>query len=192
MIKTPDLRRSIAGQRPEKGEPTIDDVAMNLNQSKSVYRTMILDSEDEISRLSINLSGLPEVMDRYHQRLAFAADIPVSRFLGTSPQGLNASGNYEMTVYAQTVAANQQKKLVPALDILDPILARDGGISEESSYSFPPLLDLSESEQAELQARNLETVVNALDKGLITREEARGIIAETELFSSIEGNMTNE
>ena len=192
VLKIPDLRESLAGELPEAGEPTIHDIARLFNDSKSVYRTVLLDSEDDLSRLGVDLAGIPELMDRYHERVAAAADIPVSRFLGTSPRGLNATGNYEITVYAQTVAANQQKKIAPALDILDPILARDGGIPGESEYEFLPLLDMSESEQADLQDRKLNTIVNALDKGLISREEARERLGEMPLFTNIEGEIPNE
>ena len=189
VLKIPNLRVAQASGTLTNGEASIDEIAAAVNKSKSIYRTVVLDSESDLSRLSVNLTGFPELMDRYHERVAAAADIPVARFLGTSPRGLNATGNYEITVYAQTVASNQQQQIAPALDILDPILARDMGIDGDSEYEFVPLLDMSEMEQAELQNTKLASIVTAVNNGLITTEEARGIMSNMDLFASIEGGM---
>ena len=61
---------------------------------------MLVDKNDEFDRVSYNFQGLPDLMDRFAERLAAAADIPATRFMGQAPKGMNATGASDEKNYA--------------------------------------------------------------------------------------------
>ena len=93
-----------------------DTMGEEINRSRSIYRTLFLDSEDEFERVAVTFAGLSELMDQFARRLA-AADIPATRFWGQSPVGLNATGESDMRNYALRVAAMQKAKLRPPVPL---------------------------------------------------------------------------
>ena len=62
------------------------------NVAKSVINGIVMDAEEEWQRIGVNFQGMPEMLQMYLQIAAGAADIPVTRFLGMSPAGLNSTG----------------------------------------------------------------------------------------------------
>ena len=97
---------------------------------KSIFRTTFLDADDSFERIAVSFTGLPNLMDKFAGRLAAAADIPQTRFLGRSPAGLNATGDGDMQNYAIAVNAMQEKKLRPVYTRVDSITGACLGVDE--------------------------------------------------------------
>ena len=107
---------------------------------KSVYRVILKDSTEKFERAQISVSGMPEILQQFYSIVAAMADIPISRFLGESAKGLNATGEGDMRNYYDMVDARRGKELCPVLDKLDAIVMQDTfGEVEDWQYSFPSL-----------------------------------------------------
>ena len=111
VIKLQEFKTALAGQKPEYGL-SVDEIGEAISMRRSMYRTLFMDIEDEFERVSVQFGGLADLMDRFARRLAAAADIPATRFWGTSPVGMNATGESDMRNYALRVAAMQEAKLL--------------------------------------------------------------------------------
>lgn len=142
----------------------------------SNYKTLYMGTDDDFVRTEITFAGLPNILDRSAKRLAAAANIPATRFWGQSPLGLNATGDSDMKNHAIQVDSEKNKKLPEPLNRLDPVLAKHAGVTEPINYDFPSLIDVSESEQADVLVKKLSAITPAAQTGLISEEEARAAL----------------
>ena len=159
VIKGQGIRAAI--RKAQRGgqsfdDPTLEEIMTTINTSKSVYRTMFLDETDEFVRVNVQFSGFADVMDRYPERLAFIAGIPITRFLSRSPAGMSATGESDRANYAMEVEAIRDRQIQPVLNKLDLVIARDSGIGEVPDHEWPSLYEASDRERAEVRKIEVE------------------------------------
>jgi len=153
---------------------------------KSIFRTTFLDAKDSFERVAVTFTGLPDLMDKMAGRLAAAADIPETRFLGRSPAGLNATGDGDMQNYAIAVNARQEKKLRPVYTKVDAITGALLGVDEFPEYTFPLLVDIDDKTQAETLAAISLSLSNLVSTFIIDENESRDVLRQNKLFKSLE------
>ena len=121
-------------------------------EGKGNIRTLILDGNEKYERKQITFATLPDLIDRFNQNAAGAADIPMTRFFGMSPGGLNASGESDLRNYYDRIAAAQELEMQPAMTRLDECIIRSatGRRDEAIHYVWNPLWQMSEKEKAEI------------------------------------------
>ena len=177
-LKVDGFKEAMMG-RSDPGEPSAEQLASTINSLKSLYRALILDREDEADRVHVSFGGLSEIQRLQAEILAAIADIPITRFLSTSPAGMNATGDSDARNYAIRVGA-LQKGLDDPVAILDEVLSRDAGIWREDApeWKWVPLVDLSPKDQAEIEKLQTETVMIAYKDGLVDEEEGRAALPE--------------
>jgi phage-related protein (TIGR01555 family) len=152
-----------------------------LNLSRSVLRGVMIDAEHEdFARVSASLSGYDGVLIQLAQRVAAAADYPASLLFGTSPAGLNATGNSEVRFWYDRIKGTIQKdQLKPFLTRAFTLiaLAKDaptkGKVPEKWSVEPNPLWQESESEAAETHLAQAQADQIMLANGVVTPEEIR-------------------
>jgi len=160
---------------------------------KSINNTLLLDKEDEWDRKQTNFSNLPEVMMAFLQIVSGAADIPVTRLLGTSAKGLNATGEGDQTNYYDMLDGQRRTDLRPKLKILDDLLWRDatgGPAPKEVTFTFNPLWQMSEKEKAAIDKTRAETDQIYINASFMPEEAlAEGIVnrlIENETYPGLE------
>lgn len=167
-------------------EMTIQQRMEAVTMSRSIYRTVFMDKEESFERVSVPFTGLPEIIDRNAKRLAAAANIPATRFWGISPIGMNSTGESDMKNYAMQVAADQKKKLTKPLYLLDQVLSKHVGITELITYEFPSLIDISDSEQADVLLKKAQALAPLILQGIITEEEGRAALDGDPIIGNLE------
>jgi len=121
------------------------------NTAKGINGTLILDKDEEYETKSANLAGLTDILMAFLQIVAGAADIPVTRLLGQSPAGMNATGTADMKNYHDRIQSMQELELSPAMRRLDECLERSAGINDKDVYyRWSPLEQMSEKERADI------------------------------------------
>lgn len=151
------------------------------NESKSIHRAMVKDADETWEQRQINFGGMMEVIMGYVSLAAAAADIPATRLLSKSPDGMNATGDSDQENYDQMVQDVQSDSLAPALDKLDRVLIpsalgtrpeenADGSSAEDIYYTFPPLHTPSNKDAAEIESKEADTVAKLISTGLIPDE----------------------
>lgn len=182
--KIHNFKEAIKG-RPAPGEPTAEELMLEINLLKSLYRVHAIDAEDDADRVNVTWAGLPDIMDKQWQLLAAIADIPMTRFMAQSPAGMNATGASDANNYAIHVAAMQKKLLEPVLDRLDLMVAKHAGLSAPPEYEWVPLTDLSEKEQAETGKLRVEAASIAYGDGVIDEDEYRERLSQEEWWGEL-------
>lgn len=140
---------------------------------KSINRGMILDKEEEWTKLTPNFSGLKDLAMMYMEIASGASDIPATRMLGKSPDGLNATGQSDLENYYKLIGNIQKNKISPALRVLDECIIRSalGYRHPEIYYTWRPLWTLSETQKADNFLKKTQGIVNLVNTGLFSVEQ---------------------
>lgn len=132
-----------------------------VDMSRSSARSILLDADNEdFSRTTTSFAGLPDVVDRFMQRLASAAEMPVTILFGREPAGLNATGEADFEYFYNTVASDQKILLQPILIRLYTLIAKakdspcKGVVPEDGiEIIFHPLKEPNDVEKADIYSK---------------------------------------
>lgn len=151
--------------------------ARALEISRSMARTTILDTEEEYTRQTVNVAGLPELLEKMMLRLAAACQMPVSLLMGQSPAGLNATGEADTRWFYDQIAAAQEKHLEPQLRrIFEVVMLNRSGpakgkVPENWDIDFEPLWQITDLEEAQLRKTQAETDAIYIQAQVVTPQE---------------------
>ncbi|MGY2049582.1 DUF1073 domain-containing protein [Methylobacterium sp. JK268] len=195
VISVPGLSQALAS---EEGTRRLTERFGYAAAMKSMFGLLLLEGDgrspegERYQQKQLSFAGLPEVARLFLQTAAGAADIPVTRLLGQSPAGLDATGDSDLRNYYDHVAARQAVELTPALARLDALLLRDalGRSAPEVWYAWRPLLRDSEREKAEIGRLRAETAATLAREALAPRDVlaagVEGWLVNADLFPGIE------
>lgn len=128
-----------------------------LMMSNNSFTLFDLENESP-ANMTTNLSGITTLISDFLSVVAAAADIPVSRFFGTAPKGLNATGEGDRRNYHMLLRGKQTRVFGPALRRLDPVVLRSVyGRDMIARYDWNPLEELSGLDQAQAASIQADT-----------------------------------
>jgi phage-related protein (TIGR01555 family) len=177
VLKMSGLAVGLAADKSSRGSKTLVNRANTINQTKGIARMLVIDAEEEFQRETASLAGVNDTLREFAVRLAAAADMPVTLLMGTSPGGLNATGEADIRFFYDRIGARQKRHLLPILRRLYRLvmLAKEGPTEGEEpemwNIKFNPLRQLSELEQADLRKTVAETDKIYIDAGVLSAEE---------------------
>ena len=192
IVKVPELLRSVSNATYRENLITR---FMLTKQGKGLHRSMLLDKEDDHSRIATPFGGLPEVLRTFLLIVSGAADIPVTRMIGQSPSGLSATGESDLRNYYDSISADQQNILGPTMRPLDIALAHSalGSWPEGLEYTWKPLWQMSSTEMAqrnliEAQAFQIDAMVGLYNDDVLRMARSAQLDASGQYpgFSEIE------
>jgi phage-related protein (TIGR01555 family) len=169
VIKIPGMTEIMA---TEQGTNRLIKRFSEANVAKSVINAIVIDGEETWERIGTNFAGMPEVLQMYLQIAAGAADIPVTRFLGQSPAGLNSTGEGDLQNYYDKVKSDQELRLSPALEKLDQSLIKSalGKLDPNIFYEWNSLWQMDAVQQADIAKKKAEASKIDVDAGLVPVE----------------------
>lgn len=151
---------------------------MMLDMARSMVRAVPLDAEaEEFERQGAAVTGLADLYDRMMMRLSAATRIPVTLLFGRSPAGMNATGESDIRLFYDHIAAQQEVMLRPRIEYLLSVLLNakqgpTGGTEPESwSFDFNPLYQESAKEQAETREWVAKADKIYIETGVVTPDE---------------------
>ncbi|MCK5603203.1 DUF1073 domain-containing protein [Candidatus Pacearchaeota archaeon] len=163
------------------------------NQMKSMINAIVLDKDDEYDKKKNSFTELGNIDDRFIQKVAGASEIPVTRLVGISPGGMNATGESDMRNYYDGIQSVQENELRPRLDYLDLIVIASAFPGMDSfEYIFNPLQQVSENEQADIDLKKAQRDLIYLDHDVIEVSDAMAELAENGTYISIDENRVEE
>lgn len=149
------------------GEAKLRDRFETTAMGKSNWRGIYLDKEDEWETRQLTWTGMPEMVRAYLAIVAGAADIPATRLLGKSPDGMNATGESDLKNYWSMIATGQEMTLRPQLEKLDAVLLPTAGVKADIYWTFSPLDTPSEKELADIEKVEAETAQVYANSGTV-------------------------
>lgn len=171
VIKIPDLIDRVS---TKEGEKAVSNRFSIAKMQKSINKLLLLDTEEEYETHQQTFAGLNELMEKYLDIVAGAADIPITRLLGQSPGGLNSTGESDLRNYYDFISGQQEALLTTKIESIDEIIYRscfgtapDNG---ELDFTFNNLWDLNDQQVADLQLARAQRDLIYLDRGVIGDE----------------------
>ncbi|WP_254506243.1 phage portal protein [Pseudomonas sp. FBF18] len=179
VIKIPDFMQHV--QDPEYRKQVLQRLGLAAT-AKGINGQILLDALEEYESKSASFGGLPDVIDRFLQAVAGAADIPLTRLAGQSPAGMSSTGESDLRNYYDRIQAMQELDITPTMQILDECLIRSamGSRDAQVHYIWNPLWQPTASERSEISKRSAETV-KILGESKLFPDEALSKAATTML-----------
>jgi len=154
-----------------------------LDQTRSIARSLVLDAngDESFERQVASMTGYSDILESSFQRLAQAAEMPLTVLVGMSPAGLNATGESDIRLWYDQVARERRRTAHPAVLRLAQIAAVALGESPSGlEVRWPSLWQQTDKEaadtrkaQADADRTELFAARVALSLGLLSTNEAR-------------------
>lgn len=140
----------------EEGSKMMQNRLQTMDLMKSVFHSLLMDSEDEYIRDTISFGGMSDVIHQFFMLISASTGYPMTRLFGVSPGGLNSSGDSDTYAYYDMVRSKQQLELLPVLNRIITIIAEWRNL-EVPEIQFNALEQMTEKEQAELEEKRANT-----------------------------------
>lgn len=145
-----------------------------INMARSISRAIIVDAEGEkFEYHSANVAGLDALLDKFAVRLSAAAGIPMTKLFGTSPAGMNATGESDTRNWYDTVQPIREHDIGPQIERLVRVIAADVGdpTPDEWVVKWPSLWQMTPNEEAAYRKLVAETDQVYLQNEVVTPAE---------------------
>jgi phage-related protein (TIGR01555 family) len=130
-----------------------------LDMQRSSGRMILLDKDNEsFHREPVQVAGLSDLLDHFEMRLAAAAKMPVTRLMGRSPAGENATGESDEKMWNTSVKAEQQKNIEPKLvRLLNVITAGKWSADRANKITWASMEEPDDLQDAQVNKLKAET-----------------------------------
>jgi hypothetical protein len=138
-----------------------------LAMAESIHNAFIYDAGDgegkggeKIDDSSYSFAGAKDILNSYGEFVAAVSDIPATRLLGRSPEGMNSSGESQQTDWNKKIRAMQELDLAPCLERFDRYLLQSaiGSVPDGQWYEWAPLDMPDQKAEAERRKAEAETI----------------------------------
>ncbi len=137
------------------------------------FAVKVLGEDEELNETDTALADVDDVVMQQYLLVASVADIPVARLLGTSPSGLNATGEFEMASYYDSVSTLQENSFSPFVERHHAILMRSMGFDFAIEHNWRPLDTPTAESQANVNKLKADADSVLILAGVVSPAEAR-------------------
>ena len=177
------------------------DKLRDIAKQVSIYRAALMDGKNaRMEQHAASFGSVPELVMTYLQILSAASDIPATRFLSQAPGGLNSTGTSDLENYYNMIGSYQVDRIKPKLMQFfnvagASIFGHDVWLEKGKTMDieFPPLWNLSEKEQSDMNKTIVDTYMPMYEAGMMTIQQLneelklRGVfISDMELKDMVE------
>lgn len=159
---------------------------IGMEMARSVARATMIDSEDEFERKQTPVAGLPDLLDRFTQRLCMAAKLPMPLLAGESPGGINASGasGDQLRMFYDSAKSEQKRKVVPAIRRVTYLQFQATG-QEPAQWSIDPRPLWQPTQKEQIETRKIQCDIDCayVDRGINDPAEIRTSRFEGKTYS---------
>ncbi|EMB4322220.1 DUF1073 domain-containing protein [Pluralibacter gergoviae] len=140
---------------------------------KSLFRLALLDGEETFDRKQISFGGLGDILSTLMEWTSGASGIPMTRIFGVQSKGLGDSGQGDMNNYNNRIRGEQESHYQPFLQRLDEVVIRStlGGMPDDPSFTFNPLSQPTDIENAQRELADAQTDDLRMAQGVVKRSQ---------------------
>lgn len=177
-LKT-DLSTLLESQAGDDDPSNVLNRVALLNETKDNRSTVVIDKEsEEFFQYNTPIAGLDKLQAQAQEHICSVTHIPLVKYTGLSPTGLNASSDGEIRVWYDFILARNERVLRQPLKYMLEIiqLVEWGKIDESLGFDFTPLYEPTSKEVEELRKSRAETDKVYVDSGVISQQDARNVV----------------
>ncbi len=142
-----------------------------VDMARSIARAVVIDAEaEDFEHIgAANVAGVePIVMMAFH-RLASAAKMPLTKLIGMSPGGMNATGESDTRNWYDEVGS-YQKKITGQVEAVVRLIAAHEGIATDGNVTWPSLWQETPAEEEERLSKRATRHKTWIDSGVLEPE----------------------
>lgn len=145
------------------------------------FSAKIIDHADEIQQFETSLQGMDDMTMTEFQLVAAAANMPVTKLLGTTPKGFNSTGEYDEKSYHEDLESHQESDLSPFLERHYLLLARSElGDKREFDITWNPTDVPTKKEESEINKMKADTDASLVNAGALDGLDVRTRLSDDE------------
>lgn len=185
-----NLREIIAS-----GGPAAKGLEANIRKVRQLQASegiTLVDAKDKFETHQYSFSGLDTVLLQFAQQLAGALEIPLVRFYGQAPAGLNSTGDADLQIYYNGTNKKQENSLRRPLKTILQLISKsvnNEDLPEGFTFTFNPLWNETNEERANIGKANTESILAPYESGVTDRtttlKELRQVSNRSGLFTNI-------
>ena len=151
-----------------------------MNATSNNLATLLLAKDEEWIETVTSLSGMDNLLSQMYELMtASTRGIPVTKLLGLSPRGFNATGEYDENNFYDVIDGYASSVVIPAMEKLaEYILCFKAGVLDEPKYEFNPRKQIKQKEQAEINNLKADYISKLIMSGVITGKDAIRAVSE--------------
>lgn len=155
-------------------------IAANI---KNYQNALVIDKEDGYEQKTLSFGGLSEILKEIRIGLACDLRMPMTKLFGISAAGFN-SGEDDIENYNSMIESEIRTKCRQGFILILKILCQKtfGYVPETIDFDFMPLRELSSTEQSQIKDGDLQRVITAFERGLMSGESAIEQLNSSEVF----------
>lgn len=152
---------------------TISQRLAMVAQEMSIHNLAVYGSDEEFEKMGTPVTGLFKILELFIDYVSAAADIPRSRLFQNMSGSLGGdAGKNDLRVHYDNIQALQENKLRrPVQTAIDLILAPLGFKPGEITFTWNPLWQMSDAEQAEIELKVAQKDQIYMNAGVVEPEE---------------------
>ena len=173
IIKVEGLQQMVAA-----GEDDLIKTRLNIiDLGRHMMNTIMLDSKEEYTKESSSVAGLDKLLNQFQIAYSAVTDIPLTIMFGTSPKGMDATGDSDIQIYYDQIADAQEVEMLNPMERLVKLLMlqKEGptnGVELENwAIDFNSLWQPTEKETVETRKAQAETDKMYIDSGVLKADE---------------------
>lgn len=189
-LKMSDLGQMLAMGSAQDQEELYNTIKAQ-NYLMSSFGIQVLDAQDNVETHPYSFSGVADVYKLFMSDIAGAAEIPATKLFGRSPEGMNATGESDLTNYYESIGEKQENQLRPILEKLLPVMCMSamGMAPDDLDFEFKGVRTSTSKERADLAQQKSKAILDLYMADLIRKsvalKELRKMEPETGMFGSV-------
>jgi len=164
----------------------------SINLFQNTSNCTLLDSEDDYLNFKVDLDNYVDLLMYYIKRVSGFCGIPVTKLLGDQAKGLNSSGNADndQKNYTNTIINMRENIIRNKLNSIDNFMLRSifgkeyTNIVKDLYWDFDIPKFSDNIEKNTMYDSELNRIIIAKTNGLITEEEAREELVNSDIFNT--------
>jgi len=159
------LRKCKKNKDCQDAEQKILKRVQTMFEQLSLFKIGIKDTDENYESFTKDLSNYDNLQKIYMQIVAGAADIPLTRFFGNTPAGMNATGEGDLRNYHDSLSSMQDEYIEPFLELINDILFESNSINPKNfTFEFAPIRDLTPQELITIEKDKASIIAMFIDE----------------------------
>lgn len=150
--------------------------AQLYNQIRDNRGLLLTDKDsEEFFQFNTPLTSLDLLLAQSQEQICSVSSIPLVKYTGVSPAGLNASSEGELEVFDDHILARKRKTFAgPLTEVINIIqLSEFGEIDPDITFGFEAMQEMSDAEKSTIRKTDADTDVALIGAGIISPDDAR-------------------
>lgn len=169
----------------------------SMNRLMCNTGTFAIDKDDDFITQQYTFTGINEIYESFMLDVSGAAEIPVDKLFGRSPNGFN-SGESVLKSYYDVIKEKQETSVREPLEKIIKIITMSslGEIPDDLEIVFNPINQKTDDEKAELAIKTASSIYEGYSTGIFGKgtalRELKQLYNVTGMWSNITDDMIQE